>query len=243
MKHLLFGLTIVALMVSLVSCASKKRSRKEPEIISSSTNSFPQNPSPADTISFPRPLHVQARQGPLRYRNGSYDWIDTAGGPIDLNHVQVLSGVKTDRDLVVSHSSVAGLRIGGGGMICNSHVEGTAYFGDGGFSHLEAFDTTFYHTVSVNGNVTGERCHFMDDLEARAQFISLTSCDTKSIYIYISSPNDLPVVQLKANTIVDGDIVFDTEKGYVVVDETSSVKGFVHGGIVTTEPFPCVSSY
>lgn len=82
------------------------------------------------------------------------------------------------------------------------------------FGHLKAKDSTFKKTVTVNNNNT--------DLE---------NCNLEDITIQKGDGKQAQTLNLKA-TKVSGNVVFESGKGVVNMDSSSSVGGKVTGGTV-----------
>lgn len=200
------------------------------------TKKAPQPPSKESILS--SPVNMLATNGPVQYDHGAFGWLNTAGGPIDLMRVWVASGIKTDEGLYAECSEIAGLHIGTEAIIKHSIVGGDSYIGEKAYSKLDVDDTTFYGPVFVHGNVMAVNSSFKDLLKTSAQIMCLSCTVTESIQVSPSSNcYDTPVIKLSYGSIVKGDIHFASNKGLVIVDDSSYVNGGVYGGEVVNEPF------
>lgn len=197
-------------------------------------------PPPEPTLldefeAFKGPIFIKAQKGPVKYCGGYFGWINTSGGSIDLNLVTVTNGLTTDQELFAECSNLPRLTIGKGAWIQNSVVKGEASVGTKTQGNLTVKDTFFEGPVTVNGNVLAERAHFDASIEAYSSIICLSKSETGPIEVRRVKNCPRPIVHLCDNTLIDGNIWFESENGIVIVDETSYVNGGVIGGTVVME--------
>lgn len=184
---------------------------------------------------FKGPAFIKAHQGPIKYEGRSFGWLNTQGGSIELNGVNVSRGLRTDRDLYAENSILADLKVGGRAWIDRTTVTGKAHIGAQYFGGFKAKDSFFEGPVEVYGNILVEKGCFNATLEAYSSLVCLCGAITGPIEVHSLKNCSKPVVKLSENTLVNGDIWFENENGIVIVDETSYVNGGVIGGTVITE--------
>lgn len=86
---------------------------------------------------------------------------------------------------------------------------------------------------TVCGALVAVNSKFMNGLVAITDKVILDSCQLKSLYIpKLGWPVAEQVVELKGSTTVYGDITFESGKGFVIISDSSSVKGSILGGSV-----------
>ena len=177
--------------------------------------------------------------GNVKYESAGFiDWIDTTCGSIELKDATVTLGIRTDQDLFAENSDMGSLNIGKNAWLKNCRVDGKVLIGEERCGQLKAEETLFEGPIEVDGNIIAENCIFRSPIETRySHIICLTATDTQSIEVYSTGIgiNNRPMVKLSCDTLVDGDIWFESDNGLVIVDETSYVNGSVIGGTVLSE--------
>jgi hypothetical protein len=82
-----------------------------------------------------------------------------------------------------------------------------------------------------NGNLNASDSEFFKKFYALSQQSDYSNCQFKDIVIkknpYI---NTKQIIRLMNNSIVNGDVIFESGKGEVYLDANSQIKGEVHGG-------------
>jgi len=202
------------------------------------------------------PTACRGSGGMAIYECEAYRWVAACDGPIELRSAWVTTGVMTDQSLGAECSNIAGLCIGRDAWIKNSVIHSSSSIGTfacfydsvvhGKLSvgeELDAHCTHFKGEVCVGGDVTAHGCRFEDKLTATSEVICLYNTHTKSIHVCPCGPYyDPQIIKLAECSHVEGNIVFASGRGRLVLDPTSSFQGCIIGGHVI-EPFECDKLY
>lgn len=197
------------------------------------------------------PVLFKAGKGFARYEGEAYRWVNT-DGPIELDSAWITGGVMTEEWLTADCSEIASLCIGGKAWIRDSKINGMSSLGDTARLYDSEFcgelaiggelfsqGTTFHAPVTVCGDVTAERCCFEQLLTAKAEIIRLSNTDAACIYVEATGPYyDPQVIRLAKGSVVYGDIVFESGRGKIVMDNSSAICGCIYGGHII-KPFDC----
>lgn len=95
---------------------------------------------------------------------------------------------------------------------------------------LEAVDVTFNETVKVLGALTAQKVNFTKTLTLTGS-LDLENCTTTDIIIK-NDKRSADKIVLHGDTIVMGDITFESGQGKVYVYDTAQITGKVIGGVV-----------
>lgn len=200
------------------------------------------------------PTVMRASRGDVAYSNEEFGWINTVGGSIELKQVWVNNGIMTDENLVAEYSDLTGLSICGDVCTHYSFIRGNSRIGGvANFTHdtivdqisicgqLNAHDTIFIEPVSTANQVFVDKSHFENSLFSFGRMIDLIQSTAKDIIFLCSrnSSHDSQILRLTKNTIVDGNVYFESGRGIVLIDPSSCILGFIEGG----RPVQCDEFY
>lgn len=190
------------------------------------------------------PTSFRASTGEAVYDREAYSYLSTAEGPLNLNHTTVTHRVLTDESLTSLSSDIGGVCVGGNAWICDSHIRGSAHIQ----KELQIFDSEvlgdlfvgeelrasgvkFASDVTVEGNVTAQNTVFEGTLTATADIVCLSHTQAKLIRIKDCGPYwDKQIVRLRQESVVEGDIIFESGRGRLLMDDCSRFKGTLCGG-------------
>jgi cytoskeletal protein CcmA (bactofilin family) len=190
------------------------------------------------------PTSFRASRGEAVYDREAYSYLNTAEGPLNLNHTTVTHRVLTDESLTALSSDIGGVCVGENAWICDSSIRGSAHIqkelqiyqsevlGDLFVGkELVASEVHFAEDVTVEGNVTAQNSTFEGTLTATADIVCLSHTQAKSIRIKDCGPYwDKQIVRLRQESVVEGDIIFESGRGRLLMDDCSRFKGTLSGG-------------
>ncbi len=200
------------------------------------------------------PTVMRASRGNVAYTNEEFGWINTVGGSIELKQVWVSNGIMTDENLVAENSDLAGLSICGDVCTNYCYIRGNSKIGGAAnFAHdtivdqisicgqLKADDTIFIDPVSTASQVFVDNSHFEHSLFSSGRMIDLIQSTAKDIIVLCNRSllHDSQILRLTKNTIVDGDVYFESGRGIVLIDPSSCILGYIEGG----RPVQCDEFY
>lgn len=194
----------------------------------------------------PEPSLFYATRGPASYKNQTLGWVQTKGGPLQLESVFVANGVSADRNITSECSDLGYISSGGELWLLNSILRGfaTAEKGawcehsliHGGLSicgNLYADTCCFFHPIGVTGNIDAKRSVFEGTIQASADFVQLDHVRTHDLIIWPDKDvYDIQIVKIKNHTTIVGDIRFLSCRGKVIIDHTSRILGQIYGGSI-----------
>lgn len=137
----------------------------------------------------------------------------TVNGQLTANDAK-LTSVTVNGAMTLENSRIAkNLIVRGSAFIKNSKIKGTTIM----YGHMVAEDTTFGGEVAIS-----------------ATHVSLTKCQTQEIHINKSKAKT-ETLELD-NTIVDGDVIFESKKGSIIMCNDAKILGEIKGGKVLEKP-------
>jgi hypothetical protein len=149
----------------------------------------------------------------------------TVCGKGTLDHLHVAGKVTLDGTTVLEKTEIAGmlnakevylntLKVSGKVSLYNSQIKGTAKIS----GMLDAQQSKFYQKIDISSDMTHLSASYSRDIQ-------------------ISRGGDRQVLCLKDNTIIDGNILFTSNRGVVVIDRSSKINGRVDGGYIKQNEF------
>lgn len=194
----------------------------------------------------PEELSFRASSGLSQYEEESYSQLQAVDGPLELYKTLVTNYVMTDQKLAAECSDIGAVNVKGSAWISESIIRRNSVFHDsvrfycssacGDLSicgALYAFQTRFGGDVHVNDSVTAECSCFQGCLTAKAEMIDLQNSSANTIVVEPTGPYyDPQVVRLANGSVVTGDIHFQSGRGKVCIDQSSSLQGQIYGGNV-----------
>lgn len=171
-------------------------------------------------------------------------WVVLSKGAVELWDQNENRSLSIDDQLVAERSTFAFLKVGKDAWLNNCRVnENLTVGGEGRFyksnvggtvkveGDIYAQCSTFAQIVDSNGDVTAVDTVFNDLLQAKAEIIDLTNVQAETIFIKATGPYyDKQLVYLKGNTLIKGDIIFESERGRVICNNGCVVYGCILGG-------------
>lgn len=210
MKHFILSLLLSAVLLS--GC----RTHKAPPAV-----------EPVVEAAQPLPKHLVLSIGPA-------DLKDQWEGHSISTHDQLgadrcaFSALQIGKDAWLHATTVAErISVGGDARFCGSRIAGPVCVQ--GTIHATA--SHFSDIVDAGGDVTAVNTTFCGLLQAKAEIIDLTDVKAQSIYVKATGPYyDKQLVYIKGNTVIEGDVIFESERGRVIYDIHARVKGSIRGG-------------
>jgi len=97
--------------------------------------------------------------------------------------------------------------------------------------------STIERTTDIRGTLEAYDTDFQDYIQIASTMVELTNCTAAGIYVFPYSDccdcNDLQIVKLSHGTFIQGDIVFESGRGRILMDRGSQIDGCVFGGFIT----------
>lgn len=167
-----------------------------------------------------------------------------SGGPTDIkdqkDEQSIITQDQLGADRCVFHSLKVGkdawihattinenITVGGEARFYGSRVQGETQVE----GKLHAHCAQFSSCVDVGDDVTAVETTFCGGLQAKAEIIDLTNVKAQSIFVKATGPYyDKQLVYIKGNTVIEGDVIFESERGRVIYDFNAQVKGSIRGG-------------
>lgn len=165
---------------------------------------------------------------------GAVDLKDQKEGQSILTHDQLgadrceFHSLQVGKDAWIHATTIADkIEVGGEGRFYGSRVRGEAKIEGKLYAHCAQFSSC----VDVGDDVTAVDSVFQGTLQAKAEIIDLTNVKAQSIFVKATGPYyDKQLVYIKGNTVIEGDVTFESERGRVIYDIHSQVKGSIRGG-------------
>ncbi len=96
--------------------------------------------------------------------------------------------------------------------------------------HVNLKDTLIEEDALVNGAFTAERCHFRKTVSVSGLNPVLKNCKVGSVYVRKTiSANIVQVLRLEDGTKIEGDVIFESKNGRVVMGPNCEIKGNIIG--------------
>jgi hypothetical protein len=142
----------------------------------------------------------------------------TVCGEGTLDHLHVAGKASLDGTSILNTTEIAGvlnaknaffnkLKVSGKATLTNSDVKGK---------------------VKISGLLKAKNTKFHQKIHISSDKIILDS--SYSINIQVDKGGETQVLCLRNNTVIDGDVLFTSNRGIVVSDKSSKIKGHIYGG-------------
>lgn len=171
-------------------------------------------------------------------------WVVLSKGAVDLSDQVEERSISTKDQLGADRCTFAALQIGKDAWLHSSRVaDSLTIGGDARFygsrisgavnvqGGIHSHHSNFSAAVECGADITAVDTVFDDLLQAKAEIIDLTNVKAKSIFVKATGPYyDKQLVYIKGNTVIEGDVIFESERGRVIYDINSQVLGSIRGG-------------
>ena len=169
----------------------------------------------------------------LSPRNGYYGQMELDGidgrGTLHLDGTTVRNSVSSCGTLRAYCAEIGCAGVDGSALLIDSVIHGDLWVrGRALLRHSVVEGTT-----EMCGTLEACSSVFQDRIQAAADIIDLSNVCAPCIYVFpYGDCCGLQVVKLTNCTHIDGDIIFESGEGRVLIDYTSSINGSVFGGKV-----------
>ena len=95
--------------------------------------------------------------------------------------------------------------------------------------------TTVEGITDIRGTFEAHDSDFRNCIQIASTMIELTNTNAAGIYIfpYGDCCNDIQIVRLSHGSFIQGDIIFESGRGRILMDQCSAIDGNVYGGFIT----------
>lgn len=158
------------------------------------------------------------------------DIVEGTGG-LYLDRTSVLYWINAIGCVSADCSKLGAVSVSGSVYLHNSNVHGDFCV----CGKAKLCKTTVEGNVCMRGILEAYDSKFDKPIQIASTYIELNNTEACAIIVQDNgcSPCDLQVLKLNRGSVINGGIVFQSGRGRILMDRTSSIHGTVQGGVIT----------